>query len=120
GRGVDVVYDAVGGPLLGAALDALRPHGRLVVGGYLAGEQISFNVLSVMRAERRILGANAWTRVTARHVLALLARGKLLPVIDTVVPFEQLPRGLERLLNRQVLGKVIVSDRIASGDSPAL
>lgn len=47
--GVDVVYDAVGGPAFMAALSATRPEGRLLTIGFAGGEvpQIPANLLLV-------------------------------------------------------------------------
>ncbi|KAG8504368.1 Prostaglandin reductase 3, partial [Galemys pyrenaicus] len=38
-RGVDVVYESVGGPMFDVAVDALATHGRLIVIGFISGYQ---------------------------------------------------------------------------------
>jgi alcohol dehydrogenase len=38
-----------------------------------------------------------------------LAAGTVKPVIDLEIPMEQIGEGLERLENRQVFGKIIVT-----------
>jgi NADPH:quinone reductase-like Zn-dependent oxidoreductase len=108
GRGVDLAYDAIGGPALVAALGTLRHRGRLVAGGYMGGSEATISVVGLTGTEARILGSSSWTRAEARLVLELAACGRIEPVIDSVFPFGELPSALERLQSRDSFGKVVV------------
>jgi NADPH:quinone reductase-like Zn-dependent oxidoreductase len=108
GRGVDLAYDAVGGSAFLAAIAALRHRGRLVAGGYMGGSEVPLSVVGLTGTEAQILGSSSWTRAEARRVLELAAAGRIAPVIDSVFPFEELPRALERLQSRKTFGKVVV------------
>ncbi len=108
GRGVDLAYDAVGGRAFLAALAALRNRGRLIAGGYMGGTEVPLSVVGLTGTETQILGSSSWTRAEARSVLELAAEGRIAPVIDSVFPFDELPRALERLRSRETFGKVVV------------
>ncbi len=51
GRGVDLVFDHVGGSVLTESLKALRPGGRLVTCGAHGGETVPLDVVELFRSE---------------------------------------------------------------------
>lgn len=115
--GVDVVYDAVGGPAFDAALRACKPDGRLLAIGFASGEvpQIPANLLLV----RNLTVIGFWyggyqkhaPQVVADSLADLLrwrAEGSLRPHVGQVLPFEALPEGLDLLRTRRATGKVVI------------
>src|SRR5207249_3072834 len=105
--GVDLVYDVPGAATMGPALATLRPRGRLIIGGYLSGAVFPLDLLEAIYHEWRIFGSNSWTRLTVRCVLDLIDEGRLRPVVDAVLSFEELPRGLEKMASRDLFGKIV-------------
>jgi NADPH:quinone reductase-like Zn-dependent oxidoreductase len=63
GRGVDVVYDAVGGVTTSSALAALAHRGRLVVISAVGSPTVEVNLLELYHNETRILGTDS-TKLT--------------------------------------------------------
>jgi NADPH:quinone reductase len=59
GRGVDVVYDAVGGVTTQSALAALAHRGRLVVISAVGSPSVEVNLLDLYHNETRILGTDS-------------------------------------------------------------
>lgn len=107
-KGVDVVFEHVGGEGFNGSLLCLKKGGRLVTCGATAGPVIQFNLMQLFQQQYKILGSFGASMRNIRDGLAKMANG-LSPVIDTEVGLEDLERGLERLEGRQVFGKVIVS-----------
>ncbi len=107
-KGVDVVFEHVGGEGFNGSLLCLKKGGRLVTCGATAGPIIQFNLMQLFQQQYKILGSFGASMRNIRDGLAKMADG-LLPVIDTEVGLEELERGLERLEGRQVFGKVIVT-----------
>jgi len=56
GRGVDLVLDAVGGPLFEPCLSSLAPQGRMVVLASTGERRVSFDLFDFYRRELRLLG----------------------------------------------------------------
>ena len=107
-KGVDVVFEHVGGEGINGSLLCLKKGGRLVTCGATAGPVIQFNLMQLFQQQYKILGSFGASMRNVRDGLAKMAGG-LLPVIDTEVGLEDLERGLERLEGRKVFGKVIVT-----------
>ncbi|MEP6608730.1 MAG: NADPH:quinone oxidoreductase family protein [Burkholderiaceae bacterium] len=117
GKGVDVIYDPVGGPFTEAALRSLAWRGRLLIVGFAHGEipQIAANLLLLREASA--VGV-FWGEFAKREVQANLAmmaelfgwlrQGKLKPHVSQIYSLADTPRALEALLARTVIGKVVV------------
>jgi NADPH:quinone reductase len=117
GKGVDVVFDPVGGSHAEPALRAIAWRGRYLVIGFAEGRipALPWNlpllkgasIVGVFWGEfvRREPAANA-------HMLGVLAsqyaRGLVKPVIDEVLPLSQLADAYHRLEQRQILGKLVM------------
>jgi NADPH2:quinone reductase len=125
GKGVNLVFDPVGGALSEAALRTLAPDGRLVSIGFASGAQpkIEPNILLVKNVS--VLGFNfgryiGWSPVDERlehepKVRALLAqlfewhgRGVLRPLAASVYPLERFADAQDALLSRRTVGKVLL------------
>jgi alcohol dehydrogenase len=106
-KGVDVVFEHVGGEGFNGSLLCLKRGGRLVTCGATAGSSITFNLMQLFQQQYRITGSFGASMRNIRESLAKMAAG-LLPVIDTEVGLDDLERGLARLESRQVFGKIVV------------
>jgi alcohol dehydrogenase len=106
-KGVDVVFEHVGGEGFNGSLLCLKRGGRLVTCGATAGPSINFNLMQLFQQQYRIIGSFGASMRNIRESLDKMAAG-LLPVIDTEVGLGDLERGLARLESRQVFGKIVV------------
>jgi alcohol dehydrogenase len=107
-KGVDVVFEHVGGEGFNGSLLVLKRGGRLVTCGSTAGPSIQFNLMQLFQQQYKIFGSFGASMRNIRDGLAKMANG-LLPVVDTEVQLADFERGLARLENRQVFGKIIVN-----------
>ena len=107
-KGVDVVFEHVGGEGFNGSLLVLKRGGRLVTCGSTAGPTVQMNLMQLFQQQYKIFGSFGATMKNIRESLNKMAAG-IKPVIDMEVPLEEFERGLERLETRQVFGKVIVT-----------
>lgn len=117
GRGPDVIYDPVGGPLTELALRSIAWRGRFLIVGFAQGEipQIAANLLLLKGASavgvfwggfaQREPKANA---AMMTELFGWLAAGRLKPYVSQVLPLSQTPQALNALLERKVVGKVVL------------
>jgi NADPH:quinone reductase len=115
--GVDVVYDAVGGPAFRAALSACRPEARLLSIGFASGEvpQIPANILLVKNLTVIGLYWGGYLKFapevlsdSLRRLFGWFEAGGLRPHISHELGFGDYPQGLELLRSRKATGKVVI------------
>jgi alcohol dehydrogenase len=107
-KGVDVVFEHVGGEGFNGSLLVLKRGGRLVTCGSTAGPSITFNLMQLFQQQYKIFGSFGASMRNIRDSLAKMAGG-LTPVIDTEIGLSELERGIARLESRQVFGKIVVT-----------
>ncbi|RUS59385.1 NADPH:quinone oxidoreductase family protein [Pseudorhodobacter sp. E13] len=116
--GVDVVYDAVGGPAFTEALRATKPEGRLIPIGFAGGEvpQIPANILLV----KNLTVIGLYWGGYLKFAPATLARsmetlfdwyrgGGLHPHVSHSLPLSRVEEALALLRSRTSTGKVVVT-----------
>ncbi len=118
GRGVDVVYDPVGGEAFEAAMRATAPGGRLLIVGFASGEvpQIPANILLVknLSAIGFYWGAHktlapAQMAASFEELLDWLAAGRLRPHVSRTYPLADAAAALKELRARKTTGKVVLT-----------
>ena len=118
GRGVDVVYDPVGGDLSEPALRSMAWRGRFLVVGFAAGQIPSVPLNLALLKGCSIIGVflGAFMRnepqryaVEQRELMDWMAQGKLHPHVCAVYPLERAADAMHDLMNRKVTGKVVLS-----------
>ncbi len=117
GRGVDVVYDPVGGDASKAALRSLAPSGRLLVIGFAAGDvpQIAANYLLVKNIS--VVGVYwGWYRLNEPELFRAsfdelakwYAEGRLKPHVSQVFPLARAADALAVLESRKATGRLVI------------
>ncbi|HEY3698742.1 MAG TPA: NADPH:quinone oxidoreductase family protein [Spongiibacteraceae bacterium] len=118
GKGIDVVYDPVGGAYAEPSIRSLARYGRYLVMGFASGEipKIPLNLMLLKTSS--VVGA-FWGQFVAnepqrnaenmRELFALYNAGKLHPHISATFPFEQVAAAIEHVAGRKVLGKAVLT-----------
>ncbi len=107
-RGVDVVFEHVGGEVWEKSIRSLTRGGRLVTTGGTETYDVKMNVAYVFHKELKLLGANSTTRPELEAQMPLLARGRMRPVVDRVFPLAAAADAHRHLAARQQFGKVVL------------
>ena len=106
---VDVVIETVGKATWSHSLKALRPGGRLVVAGATSGPDPSADLSRVFFLQLSVVGSTMGTR----DELAALARFCELtgvrPLIDETMPLREARRGLAKMAEGEVFGKIVLT-----------
>jgi NADPH:quinone reductase-like Zn-dependent oxidoreductase len=106
--GVDVVINFTGGDTWQPSLRCLKRGGKLLVCGATAGYDPKEDLRYVWTFELNIIGSNSFYDDDLKGLMALIASGKMKPVIDKVLPLDQAAEGLRMIEDREVIGKVVV------------
>nr|MBA3820829.1 zinc-binding dehydrogenase [Deltaproteobacteria bacterium] len=113
-----VILELVGGGYVDEDLRCLRPLGRIVLVGLMAGVRHELDLGLVLRKRARIFGTQlrsrpleeklAVMRTFESQVVPLIARGKLAPVIDCVMPLEEAAAAHARMASNAGFGKIVL------------
>jgi alcohol dehydrogenase len=106
-KGVDVVFEHVGGEGFNASLFCLKRGGRLATCGSTAGPTVTINLMQLFQQQYKIFGSFGCNIRNIRDSLSKIAAG-MAPIIDSEFALADFERGLDRLESRKVFGKVIV------------
>ncbi|AOY87005.1 NADPH:quinone oxidoreductase [Marinobacter salinus] len=117
GKGVDVVYDPVGGDFTEQALRAMGWNGRHLIIGFAAGEIPKIPANLTLLKGCSVVGV-FWGSFTQREpdasaqnmmeLMKLYAEGKIDPKISEVFEFEDYAKALGALSERRATGKVVL------------
>jgi NADPH:quinone reductase-like Zn-dependent oxidoreductase len=108
GRGVDVVFEHVGGEFFQMGLDSLAKDGRLVICGAHSGEVVPFDIIPFFRTQKQIIGSFVYNRSEVEKVLELAARGVITPLVYKVFPLEQAREAMDTMERREHFGKIVL------------
>ena len=113
-KGVEMIFDPVGGSAYDQAVKCLARHGRVILIGYSSGTWAAINPLNAVLRSYSLIGAFPGARTleetNAHHeeLCRLVEDGKIHTPIDQVFPFAQVPEAIDRVGSNQAVGKIIV------------
>lgn len=108
GRGVDVVFDSIGGEFWRKSLASLARGGRLVTCGATTGGEPLDDIALICAKELKIYGSTLGSREEFHQVIDFLNTAQIKPVIDSIFPLEDAPDAQLHLENARQFGKIIL------------
>jgi NADPH:quinone reductase-like Zn-dependent oxidoreductase len=109
GRGADVVVEHVGEATWATSLQVAAPGGRIAVCGATSGPNPPAALHRIWWKQLSILGSTMGTGEDFAGAYELVASGRARPVIDEVLPLEQIRAAHERLEAGEQLGKIVLT-----------
>jgi alcohol dehydrogenase len=106
--GVHVAVNFTGGDTLVPTQKCVQVGGRILCCGATAGFDLQLDARYWWTFEQTLIGSDGWLKEDLSTLLALVADGRLAPVIARVLPLEQTAEGERLLEDREVFGKVIL------------
>jgi NADPH:quinone reductase-like Zn-dependent oxidoreductase len=108
GKGVEVVFEHVGGPVFERAVAALTRGGRLVTCGATAGAKASLDLNLLFGRHLTLLGSWMGRRAELVEALEFVRAGKLVPVVDRVMPLAEAAQAHRLIEAREHFGKIVL------------
>ena len=118
GHGADVVLDNMGASYLARNLDVLAVSGRLVVIGFQGGVKAELDLGLLMRKRAAVLSTSLRARPTEEkaaivaavreHVWPLVAAGRVVPVVDRLLPMSEAGQAHRVVEESSHIGKVLL------------
>ena len=117
-NGVQVILDPVGANYLEDNLKSLTLEGRLVMIGLMGGAKASINLGLLMMKRLRIIGSTLRAQPIPKkteiinnlkeNIWPSLESGDIKPIIDKVIPIEEVDKAHKLMESNQTFGKVIL------------
>lgn len=118
GRGVDIVFDIIGGEYLPRNIRCLRHRGRLILVGLIGGRKGELDLGVVLRNHLTIRGSTmrprtpdekgAIARELETHVWPLLERREVTPIIHATFPLAEASEAHRLLESGRAMGKLVL------------
>ncbi len=117
--GCDVVLDTIGAKYLEENLQVLARQGRIVTLGLLGGAKGEINLGALLAKRATWMGSVLRARpleekaglaqIFRREMVPLFERGALVPVVDAVLPMEEVAEAHRRMDHNETFGKIVLT-----------
>ncbi len=107
-KGVDIVFEHVGEATWELSVKALRKGGRLVTCGATTGPHGHTDLRLLFTKQIDILGSTMGTRAELDRVLYWAGHKRIVPIVDRVLPIDEIAEGHRLLEEAEHFGKIVV------------
>lgn len=104
---VDAVFDSVGQATWAHSLKALRPGGAVITCGATSGSTAATDLNRLFFTQLKILGSTMGTRDELERLTRFLVGTGIRPTIDTVLPLGEAIKGFTKMLEGNLIGKIV-------------
>jgi NADPH:quinone reductase-like Zn-dependent oxidoreductase len=109
GRGVDVVIEHVGPATWEQSVGSLTKGGRLITCGATTGPTVTMDLRYLYVRQSTVMGSFMGTRAELLDAAKWIAAGRIQPVIDSVMPLKEARAAEERMNDRKLFGKIVLT-----------
>jgi len=109
GVSFDLVIDSGGGAQLNALIKLVKPAGRVVFYGATTGLPPKLDLYRMFWNQVRLQGSTMGNDQEFEAMLELVNKHQLVPMVDSVRPFEEVLDALDRMKEGQQFGKLVLS-----------
>ncbi|MEE9288676.1 MAG: zinc-binding dehydrogenase [Bacteroidota bacterium] len=107
-KGVDIIFEHIGGAVFEKSVKLLRRKGRLVTCGVTAGGIVPVDLRYIFSRHLTIYGSFMGKKSELIQVLSFFPSRQLKPVIDSVFPLAQAAEAQNRMEERKHFGKIVL------------
>jgi len=106
--GIDLMVNYIGGDTWVDALKSIGPGGRMVLCGATQDYKTDNDCRYIWTYEISIIGSNGWTMEDQAEMMRMVTDGEITPVIDCVLPLDETATGVQKLIDRDFFGKIVL------------
>lgn len=104
----DVVIDLVAGPRWPDLLDTLKPMGRYVASGAIAGPMVSLDVRTLYLKDLSLLGSTAQPDHILPDVVGYIERGEIKPLVSATYALRDIHAAQSAFMGKTLIGKIVL------------
>ena len=107
-KSVDVVVDNVAGPAFPQMLKVLKPGGRLVSSGAIAGPIVALDMRDMYLKDITLIGCTGWDEPVFPNLISYIERGEIRPLLAKSFPLEDIAKAQEEFLQKKHFGNFVL------------
>lgn len=107
-RPVDVVADVVGGESFSDLLKILKPLGRYVTAGAIAGPLVRLDLRTLYLKHLELIGSSMGTRREFSDLVGYIQQGRIKPLLAGTYPLSEIRRAQEDFARKDFFGKLVL------------
>ncbi len=107
-KGVEVVLELVGTKTFESSLKSLARGGRMVIVGSHTGTELKASPQAMIANEWEIFGSRNVTKRELAEVVALVAAGRVKPIVTGIYPLEEAESLHQKLRKQEIIGRVVL------------
>ena len=119
GRPIDVVADVVGGEVFADLLNVLRPMGRYVTAGAIAGPVVRLDLRTLYLKQLELIGSTMGTHEEFASLVEHIASGRIKPLLARTYPLSDLRQAQRDFMNKNFFGKLVIIPNRGGGSNHA-
>ena len=108
-QGVDVVLEHIGKATFAQEVSLLKMGGTLVATGATTGYDSQLDLRYLFFKGTNLLGSTQGTKADLEEVIHWTDKGKIKPLIGTVLPFSKMVQGHVMMANAEQIGKIVTT-----------
>ncbi len=105
---VDVVVDNVAGPQFGQMLKVLKPGGRYVSSGAIAGPIVSLDMRDMYLKDITLIGCTAWDAPVFPNLVSYIEKNEIRPLVAKIFPLAQIVLAQQEFMMKTHFGNFVV------------
>jgi crotonyl-CoA carboxylase/reductase len=106
GKDPDIVFEHVGRETFPTSVFVAKRFGKIVICGATSGYDLEFDVRHLWMRQKSILGSHFANAYQAERANDLVLQGKIKPVLDQVLPFQEIPLAHQLMKENRHKGKI--------------
>lgn len=105
---IDVVVDNVAGPVFPQMLKVLKPGGRYVSSGAIAGPVVNLDMRDMYLKDITLIGCTAWDAPVFPNLVSYIERNEIRPLVAKVFPLEQIAQAQQEFMEKSHFGNFVL------------
>jgi NADPH:quinone reductase-like Zn-dependent oxidoreductase len=108
-QGVDLIFEHIGKAVFAQEVGLLKNGGTLVATGATTGYDSTIDLRYLFFKGTNLLGSTQGTKAELEEVIYWTSKGKIKPVIHTILPFNDMVKGHTMMAKAEQMGKIVTT-----------
>ena len=105
---VDAILDLVGGNNWPQLLDILRPGGKYITSGAIAGPIVHLDLRSLYLKDLTLFGSTVNEKYVFENVIKYIEKGQIKPLVSASFPLKDIHKAQKVFMEKKFIGKLVL------------